>query len=373
MLSASELYQKQDEKRLSRAWGKFEFFSPSLSVLSSTLVRRAIGEGDRGVFLKQAQANHFPDDSLEDGRRRFIEAANRGIGALNKLCLEHIKEPDLFILDPLGKGVDFLNLATTAKERWIEARDGRHEGSRPISREGRLEISKAYKSVESVGLANRVLMIDNDPLFQIAESRHPLILDRFRRMLGLERAGTSNHPDFEYIWKAGDNISMYGDEDSPFRSRIKGLDEEGNPRYGSILIKMLAKGDYLGAVRDRTGIEIIVENPEERDRLLGKFRAIRGGGKFENFKSGAAGRGEHSSGDHYFTKFVFRTPIKTGSTSGGLDRYERVPVEVQILTLDAHNERNSDPAISHGEYRERQFGGVFPAFYPKEIYGPLIS
>lgn len=382
MLLASELYENQDVEKLQVVWDRFPFFSPRLGQLRSKFVSRAIREGDSEVFLKQAREGHFPEVPIDEVRHRFVEAANHGISALNELTSKYVEDSDLFMISPFEQDTNFLDVVTWAKEKFVEARLGKHapiagkadtSSRRCFTAEDYAVISEAYKSVVGIGLGNKILMIESDPLVQIARRRHPLVLERLTNTLEIERVYESDHSDFSHIWTTGEGIELYGQDYEGMRSRVKALDDDGNLRYGSILMKMFSKGGFVETVKDHTGIEFVVRNAEDVKRLVGQFKGIRGTGKLEAFKSSSSDRGESSSSEYKLTKFIYRPPVATDYFADGVRQYERVPVEVQILDLESHEKRINDPKMSHEGYKERQFSKVFPMWYPKDIYEPLLS
>jgi len=48
--------------------------------------------------------------------------------------------------------------------------------------------------------------------------------------------------------------------------------------------------------------------------------------------------------------------------------YERVPMEIQILTLADDRIRKEDPDVRHKEYKRRQFMNALPILFPRQIY-----
>ena len=82
-------------------------------------------------------------------------------------------------------------------------------------------------------------------------------------------------------------------------------------------------------------------------------------------------------------KFILRIPIrvvtenhsaisrlKPQSTAiNPLERVIRVPVEFQIRAI----QEEYDHKENHGAYKKQQYMKVFPLWYPRDIYGPLLN
>ena len=161
---------------------------------------------------------------------------------------------------------------------------------------------------------------------------------------------------------------------------VKILDENGSLSYGSILMKMFLKGQFPDDINDHVRIEFIVKNEKERENLVRYFRKeIRAMERLENFeeiKEGKKSDNEQSAVGFDSVKFTIRPPIPTQRAKDSIFenlKFERIPVEVQILTLKAHEQRIKNPEIEHKAYKERQFRRFFPALFPKEIYEKLIE
>ena len=48
--------------------------------------------------------------------------------------------------------------------------------------------------------------------------------------------------------------------------------------------------------------------------------------------------------------------------------YERIPVEMQVLTLQDQRIRTQRREVAHQAYKRRQFLEIFPALFPRTLY-----
>ena len=137
------------------------------------------------------------------------------------------------------------------------------------------------------------------------------------------------------------------------------------------------KREFPESIKDYVGVEFIVEGEDSRDELLGFFRGeFKISSRLESFKPpliyGIKKRSLMSSPKFDCTKFIMRPAIQIESVPPLQQGYERIPLEVQILTLKGQEQRKNDPEVEHRTYKERQFKQVFPLWFPREIYEPII-
>ena len=154
------------------------------------------------------------------------------------------------------------------------------------------------------------------------------------------------------------------------RARVKALDEDGRVEYSSLLTKMYLKQAFFDDIGDYTGVELVVEDSNTRRELISLFkRDAKPTIRLEDYKDRSRRDGSDnpsSNGDFGNISFKVRAAVPTNIPNIGTG-YERLPVEVQILTLDEDRIRRQNPA-----YKRRQFDSVFPVLFPRVIYEPLI-
>lgn len=376
MLNINELYP-EDVEYLKDIWDKHPFFDPSLYHIRKKDVVRAIEEGpSSNYFINQVKTSFIPHQDKSVVQKVFTEAMNRGIQAVNQLLKEHLsyEEYNFFKLNEFSLPFNFSKFMKEARDDYISAR----EGKRPSTIDYEL-LLKSYDKMRAFGLGYRILMIDESPEILNAVRHHQLILKWFQEQFGFKKPSKIHVEGLNHVWETNANVNVYG-KNEPLSSRLKILDEHGNIRYGSILMKMFLKGQFPDDINDHIGVEFVVENEEEREKLIRFFRKeIRAMERLENYKeikTGETSENENSAVGFDVVKFIIRPPLPTqNNTHLPLDHFnfERIPVEVQILTLEGYIKRESDPEVEHRAYKERQFKKFFPALFPKEIYGHLLS
>jgi len=75
-------------------------------------------------------------------------------------------------------------------------------------------------------------------------------------------------------------------------------------------------------------------------------------------------------------KFIFRVPVTVPRVDENLrlpSLYQRVPVEIQVLTLDDYKHVKEHPDAKHEAYKKRQFDEFLQIIFPKSIYAPLLE
>ncbi len=363
---AEKLYQNEN-KELQEIWKNhpFVYFNPKLIYLGFQIIREAVENQDYEFFTNRIRNNFLPELGNREVDEAFIQAANRGINSLNYLCNENLGETAApFLMEELTNP-NLFDLTRTARENWIKSRNGRH--SIDISR-----FFPAYNSVRAYGLGNLVLMIDTSPEVLNSVRHNNLALNWFTHHFRFRSPEKTDIEGLPFSWKTDAEVRVYGSESKAIKSRLKILTEDGSLKYGSILMKMTLKGSYTDEIMDFSGVEFIVKDQDDRDKLVNYFRKMRGSATLEKFKSpgkrGAQNRSKHSNSDFDCTKFIIRPPVSVSSIEPFKQPYERIPVEVQILTLDAHRQRTENPDVAHEAYKRRQFMEAFPLWYPREVY-----
>lgn len=379
-----------EQKQLETIWERQPFFHPSCRYLGFKPTSRAIRERDTGFFARQIRNSFFPDQSDESVRENVRLAMNRGISAVNSLCAEHLgPDAEHFLLSEAPLFLNLFNFLSQAREDWINARSGRHAGKMvkrvtdaPTRRPDAIDyelLSKAYESVRAFGLGYRVLMIDESPEVLTSIRQYRLLSDWLARCFQFKEPQPVSHPDFSHSFKTSAGVRVYGTIGQPIRSRVKVLNRRGEIRYGSLLMKMITKMRHLSEIKDYEGVEFVVADAQARDQLLHWIRTeVRTMERLEGFRSGRADSRTSSpqtSDNFNVTKFILRPPVPVPAISNhplGRELYERVPVEVQILTLQAHEARRTHPDAKHEQYKRRQFLETFPVLFPRDIYLPLL-
>jgi hypothetical protein len=122
-----------------------------------------------------------------------------------------------------------------------------------------------------------------------------------------------------------------------------------------------------------------VADDADRSCLVGYFQkhaSITGNLEaFKMYKKGDNRKNKRSSNGFGAVKFIIRPPARVDSFTKfnlGQKIYEKVPVEVQILTLQDDHERKNNPDATHEQYKKRQFLQLFPVIFPRQIYEPLM-
>lgn len=376
MLSVEEIYSEENEY-LNDIWKRHPFFDPSLYHIRKKDVVNAINEGNSSnYFLNQVKTSFIPHQDKSVVQKVFTEAMNRGISAINLLLKENLNHEDylFFKLEEIPLPFNFSKFMKEAREDFILSR----EGKRPSTIDYQ-KLLRSYDKMRAFGLGYRILMIDESPEILNAIRHHQLILKWFQEQFEFKKPIKIHIDGLNYIWETKANVNVYG-KNEPISSRLKILDEFGNIRYSSILMKMFLKGQFPDTINDHIGVEFIVENDEAREKLIRFFRKeIRAMERLENYKEikeGIRSENESSAVGFDVIKFIIRPPLPTQNSINlpyESFKFERIPVEIQILTLDGYIRRKNDPEIEHRAYKERQFKKFFPALFPKKIYEHLLK
>ena len=367
---ADRLYLHESEKS-KEVWKKlpFKLFHPEVPFFRFSFVRGAIENEDEEFFAGNVRYNFFPDKNKTEVLEAKRRAINRGIDALNGLCVTNLQEyAQYFQIQPVNNQFEPLKMATEARQNWIKARNGKHKKTRDYQ-----ELFKAYNFARNWGLGHMVLILDEAP--EIFHSVHytSSINEQIWNILNFENP--SQVSDETFAWDTRAKVRVYGTKSNPFKHRAKIHDEEGRIKYNSLLMKLflkelsLRKG-FLDTIHDTYGIELLVSSEEEADKLLHFFMYIKGTTTLEKYE-----RIEKEEPPAYSChKFLFRTPIRIQEKEvedkrpktivRPLGRYIRLPVEVQIRV---------NGETDHALYKRQQYMRVFPLWYPREIYEPLLK
>jgi hypothetical protein len=355
----------------------FAFFNPDCRYLGFKAVRKTIESGN-GSFLLGQIRNNFLEGIEDDNQLQelFRGAMNRGSKALNFLCEENLgSEAEPFLIPEVAPGLDLFEFTKEARNHWIEARSGRHGDD--VDKE---KLKEAYERVRTWGLGYWVFKIDTSPEVIRSIRHHNAANEWFHKQFEFSRQNQTNIDDLPFSWQTKSGIKVYGSAEKPIKSRLKLLTTDGELKYGSLLMKMFLKQEFMDTVNDLTGVEFIVEDDAACEELVHYFGyQVRGTGVLEKFKGpkSSGKRSKHSSSKFDCTKFLVRPPISVPPIGSpypmDYPTYERIPVEVQIITLDGHKIRNQDPDIRHETYKRKQYMEVFPLWYPKQIYEPILE
>ncbi len=394
------LYGEEDIS-LRDVWNHFPFrlFSPEASFLGFRHVVRAISSGDNSFFVSNIRNNFLP---LEKSEQEILElkrnAINRGIKALNDLARTHL--PEYYAQLGIPEVASPYNPLTTfaearekwkviknwkelkappehmaeARRRWIESGS---KTRKPIDPKERLEV---YNTVRSWGLGHFILIIDESP--EIFNSVHyeAAIESWLENQFQFEiekKMDDERFPEGTFLWSTSAGVNVISDEQG-YRHRAKVIGEDGQPRYSSLLMKMFSKRGFLDKVNDTYGVEVVVESGKDAVTLIDYIRYnIKGSSNLEKFES--------VEGIPPFEcyKFLLRVPIRVVTESPAIiSRYEpqatvksplerviRVSIEFQIRTLH----QDYDHETNHKAYKKQQYMKVFPLWYPRDIYEPLLK
>ncbi|MBI4158829.1 hypothetical protein HY500_01065 [Candidatus Woesearchaeota archaeon] len=364
--SLSDALYWWETKDLTEIWKKvpFAFFSPEMHFLRVKPLIRAVQEGNRGFFIDDVRRNFMPDKDEEEVIEATRLAINKGINTLNDLCEPVLQEhAHYFHISRLDRSFDPFEVATQAREDWIQARNGKHKGHYDHER-----LLRAYTFVRNWGLGHFVLLIDESPEIFNSVHHESLVNQWIWKNIGFENPTRISNDEFAWNTRAG--VRVCGTEREPFRHRAKIYDDWGRIRYGSLLMKMFSKGGFIERVRDVYGVELVVSSEENARELLSFFRyKIKSTTALEKYE-----RVEKRFPKFTCHKFILRAPVRVDAEREEptkreitiirpLEKYIRLPIEVQIRVREE---------TRHDIYKEDQFMQVFPLWYPRQIYEPLL-
>lgn len=365
------LYPKVSRDDLNLLWDRFTYTNPAMTFFKRRIVRQTIEQGDCSTILAQFRASFFPN--LDDAtiEKEIFLAMNQGIAALNSLFGMHSYDLGFdFLVDSFHEPFDLLGFLRKGREQYTTAKN-RGDGS--IDHELLLS---AYEKARSYDLGYRILIINEEPRVLASVRNFQSHRNWFGTLLGFDDMEEVEGGLFLRSWMTNVGVKVYGDTAS-MRSRVKILNHDGEVKYDSLLMKLCLNEDLFEGIDDFTGVEFVVEDDLARKELV-HFISAKGkpGEKLVDYKDRTRRRVNNPMSSQRFSNISFGLYIPTPLTSYGLGNngrsYERNLVEVQILTLDEARVSKEDPSVIHSNYKGKQFRRVFPAWFPRQIYEPLI-
>ena len=358
----------RDRPDLEEVWKRFPLFHPSCRYVKSKEVKKTLEE-DRDFILKRVQRTSFPHLSLEGAEHEFGQAVDRGIVAVNKLCTAYLGEnANFFYMLNRSYGFHIDKELRKAKEKFEEL--NRKHGD---ARNKRFDL---YDLLKGIGLGHLVLMIDQDVSVLTALRSYGGALRWFDSCFTPVKTDQTQN-EF-YCWNTSIGVTLYGTEKNAIRSRLKFM-EDGKMKYRSVLMKMLNSKKYPDDLTDYIGVEFVVADEEQRSKLKSFFAYNVGfTSAIEQLDDRTRKKttNEHSATDLTFLKFITRAPVLNETPVihpiFGQKYCERVPVEVQVYTLDEHYRRQQGDA-AHEAYKKKQFDSIFPILFPRIIYEPILN
>jgi hypothetical protein len=389
------LYGSEDLTRR-EIWEKhpFTLFDPALRFLSYGEVKKAVAADNPSFFIDNVRNNFFPDKNDAEVRQATINAINRGVHTLNKMCKEHLPEYyNLLAIPTVADDYDALVSMRRAKSALIHASNGLHgkwhipparqvfydanpkrlERDKALHKEKERSLFQAYNSVRAWGLGHFVLIIDEAPETDHSVYYRGLVTKWFDERFNFSNPQPTSYGAFK--WDNNSGIPVYGTRISPIRDRAKIRDENGKIKYSSLLMKMFLskEGLFPDGIYDAAGVEIVVRSEEDVSQMVDYFRTkIRCSGSLEKFE-----KVECSNPPYSATKFVIRAPVRLPDRPSDYTsteqcstitfpqgKYVRVPVEVQIRKVQD---------VNHTEYKRQQYMKAFPLWYPRQIYEPILA
>ncbi|MBI4894929.1 MAG: hypothetical protein HY831_00405 [Candidatus Aenigmarchaeota archaeon] len=357
----TDLYKGQDTAYLTKAWNKFALLPPDMRCLNCSATRSAIEESRRRYPISALRNSLFPDQSVEEANESFRIAMNRGAEAFSAF-LEHYVDKSLQQYFNFPSISYPLNLHDFIVESYRLMKKG-------IEKQDKKSFLDAYILIRAVDIGYRVVMVDDSFPVLYSEESFQQVSERLKDLLGVRDSTNIGNKMLPIKWGTYPGISIYCSDDNPFRSRIKSL--------GSMLLKMYYQLQFLDAITDCIGVEVVVEDDEDRGKLLDYLRdETRFTQVFEKLKSNRDKKMDASSSSVFdVVKFVWRMPLLLTSDSpeGYTRNYPRVPIEFQIYTRRGIEIRESASDANHEEYKKRQFLKVFPVLFPQQIYVPYLE
>lgn len=365
MLIHEELYAH--EAHAIDIWKTFLFLDPTFPFLGKTATRLAMLARQRDYPMNAFRFTLFPGRSDEEVNTLFSQSAQRGVTAINTLLQEHV--PEDFEELQLHNPPQPFDLFSFVEDAYHNFQRGRAEATfrNRVKRE-------AYEACRLLEVGYRVTTIDECPLVLNAVQYAPFVRQSLEDLLDFTNRTVCDKPGgVSSCWDTTAQVKVYSTKDFPMPFRVKyfGPDQSYIPNYKSILMKIYKEREQAEEIKDYLGAELIVENDKERDALVAFLRReTRPVGTFERYKDTRKQRaGSASSTEYGVVKFILRipVPVQRTLTMPGIF-YERVPIEMQILTLEGHRIRSEKPEVAHQAYKRRQFLEIFPALFPKQFY-----
>jgi len=362
-----ELWPVADENTLKRMGDKFPELHPKITLLGRN-ARRAIREKETSFFIDIYRANLFPDLPAEEVTHRFQGCMNRGIQTVNSLCDSHLEEEvaSEFKLREVDANLNLFE--------WVQqALDNRKRANETKNPPPKWYLN-AYTAMRSMGIGYRIGTIDQCTWVLHSLRYFRQAVQRLENLLQVNESRAISREGFSKSHTTRSGITIYTADDDPVKARVKYLkgNDPSQLKYDSILVKMFLRGLYPEEITDYIGAEFVVEDEDNKERLMDQFRRSRPTSKLETFKRIKKGDQVNQDSSSLFgvTKFVMRVPVKPLDAEGEV--YERIPIEVQILTLQDVQDRISIPEATHREYERRKFLRLFPAVFQKKVYEPVL-
>ncbi len=366
------LYPEEQEPPLNKLWDKFNT-SPKMPIFKSEGIRRSFCDGNCNHLLNRFRRRFFPDASDGAIEVEIFSAMNQATTAINSLCEDYLRDIDFnFHTDIIPANMTLFDFLMRGREQWIELKN------RKLSDERRIPLSvSAYRKARAYDLGKRVLHINGD-LGVLASVRHyDNCLNWFQELLGFHDRKDVKVNGHNSSWNTTPGVRVYGNS-TPLRSRVKVMYPDETLKYSSLLMKLcLEKEDkYLEDIDDLTGFEFIVEDDKARQGFI-KYLKLESSpsSTLKDYKDRTRIKVDNpqSSSDFRNISFTLFVPVPLDHMGLGICRaYGSLPVEVQLFTLEEDKVRIEHPEISHENYKRKSFGKVFPAWFPREIYEPLI-
>lgn len=356
-----------------KIWNTRGFLHPNMHVL---------GDGKHSInpstYIQKVRNKFFPlSADIRVVEREFLRALNRGSTTLNSLLETHLSGADSspFKVGFFPEQINVEELIKEARKRYRALED--LKSADPTNKRS------LYEVIRGLEIAHHVFRIDTEKEVQLSLRYYKTLIAWFNEFLDIKSIVSSGLGPCPCSFLTGSSVEVYGYENSPFRSRIKYLTSEGEIKYESLLMKLyldlLESNHITKNIKDYTGVEFIVLTDADVEQLVERFRDTSPTGLLEGFKQrkriSSIQDNIHTSSVFGLTKFILRIPILVDPIDGHPLRdliCQTLPVEVQILTLDDYNIRETHPDARHERYKQRQFMAIFPAIFPKEIYRPFL-
>src|SRR3989344_6954945 len=350
---------------------RFTHTNPSMAFFKRPTIRQVVESRDSSPLLAQFRTSFFPDlDDAEIERQIFL-AMSQGINALNSLFGIHLYDLGFdFLVDPLPDSFNLVDFLSLGREEYLAAKN-RGDGS--VDNDFLLS---AYEKARAYDLGYRILMINGEPRVLASVRNFQSHRAWFKNLFGFWDMQQEDEMYFPSSWMTNAGVRVYGDTE-PMRSRVKVLNSDGSVKYDSLLMKLCLREDFFEGIDDFTGVEFVVQDNDSRKKLIHYLKSKgKSGEKFVGYKDRTRHSVDNPTSSSRFSNISFGLYIPTRLDLPGLfsDRvsYERNLVENQILTLKEARVSREDPSVDHTNYKGKQFRRVFPAWFPRGIYEPLI-
>ncbi len=357
-----------------KAWRTFVHFNPKINYLNFKGIRVPLANDQESFFVNYLRNTFMPDEMDSVVENEFTKAINRGVEAINFLLEKHMPEyGKLFKIDYIENPINVFDYLKQAREDMIEAKNGKKPKSFDHDR-----IYSAFCKVRNYGLGNYIMKIDESPAVIGSLKHYPAALNWFSNTFSFSNPQDVNLEGYTHSWDTKAGIKVYGTKDKPVRSRNKLLDQDGEIKHASILMKLMLRNTFADEIKDYTGFEFIVEDDKAKNKLDSYFGThIQISSGREDFKDTRRKKVNSTSSDDFnVTKFYIRLPSPREEIRNhplGQYTHERIPVEVQILTLADAEVRRTNPDVDHDTYKKNQFSKIFPILFPEDIYRPIID